>query len=78
MARNPWSAISAGRVMFADLRGLQSAWTCDRREFIGRHGTLARPAALTGLSPLSQRVGAGLDPCCALQTSIELEVGEAR
>jgi len=76
MASNPWSAVSAGRVMFADLRGRQSDWTCDRREFIGRHGTLARPAALTGPWPLSQRVGAGLDPCVALQTSVELEVGE--
>ena len=47
MASNPWSAASAGHVMFADLRGQQNAWTCDRREFIGRHGTLARPAALS-------------------------------
>ena len=65
MASNPWGAVSAGGVMFADLRGQQSAWTCDRREFIGRHGTLARPAALAGSAQLSQRVGAGLDPCCA-------------
>ena len=75
MASNPWSAASAGHVMFADLRGQQNAWTCDRREFIGRHGTLARPAALAGPLPLSRRVGAGLDPCCALQTSVELEAG---
>ncbi len=78
MASNPWSAASAGHVMFADLRGQQSDWTCDRLEFLGRHGTLARPAALARSTPLSQRVGAGLDPCCALQTSIELEVGESR
>ncbi len=76
MACNPWSAASAGHLMFADLRGQQNAWTCDRREFIGRHGTLASPAALTGPLPLSRRVGAGLDPCCALQTSVELEVDE--
>ena len=63
--------------MFVDLRGQQSAWTCDRREFIGRHGTLADPAALARSSPLSQRAGAGLDPCCALQAAVELEAGEA-
>ncbi len=76
MACNPWSAVSAGGVMFADLRGKQNAWTCDRREFIGRHGTLARPVALAGPAPLSRRVGAGLDPCLVLQTSVELEADE--
>ena len=76
LARNPWRTWSAGRMVFADLGGRQEAWTCDRREFIGRHGTLARPAALVGLAPLSRRVGAGLDPCCALQTFIELAADE--
>ena len=77
LARNPWGSLSAGRVAFADLRGRQDAWTCDRREFLGRHGTLARPAALLGLAPLGKRGGAGLDPCCALQTSIELAADES-
>jgi cyclic beta-1,2-glucan synthetase len=72
-ARNPWSAASGGHVAFADLSGEQTSWTCDRREFLGRHGTLKNPAALSNLAPLSKRVGAGLDPCCALQTSIRLE-----
>ena len=76
LARNPWSAVADGHVAFADLRGQQQAWTCDRREFIGRHGTLARPAGLAGLGSLAQRAGAGLDPCWALQTSIELEPGQ--
>jgi cyclic beta-1,2-glucan synthetase len=78
LVRNPWGNISAGRVAFADLGGLQDAWTCDRREFLGRHGTLARPAALLGLASLRQRAGAGLDPCCALQASIELAPDESR
>ncbi len=77
LASNPWSVVSAGGVLFADLRGKQTDWTCDRREFLGRHGTLARPAALTGSLRLSRRVGAGLDPCCVLQTSFELEAGES-
>ena len=36
------------RVAFADLGGRQTAWTGDRREFLGRNGTLDNPAALAG------------------------------
>jgi cyclic beta-1,2-glucan synthetase len=75
-ARNPWNATFGARVAFSDLAGRQTDWTADRREFIGRHGTLAEPAALFGTLPLSRRVGAGLDPCGALQTSIALAPGE--
>src|SRR5262245_38905948 len=76
LARNPWSAGFADRVAFADLAGHQLAWTGDRTEFIGRNGTLAHPAALTGDAPLSNRVGGGLDPCGVLQARVELRAGE--
>jgi cyclic beta-1,2-glucan synthetase len=76
LARNPWNAAFASRVAFADLEGLQTHWTADRCEFLGRHGTLARPLALLSRVPLSQRVGAGFDPCCALQAPVQLEPGE--
>lgn len=72
LARNPWSNEFGGRVAFADLGGRQLAWTGDRTEFLGRSGTLDHPAALAGGAPLSNRVGAGLDPCGALQTQLEL------
>jgi cyclic beta-1,2-glucan synthetase len=71
-ARNPWNMSFGSRVAFADLRGVQSDWTGDRREFIGRNGELADPAALAGSAPLSKKVGAGLDPCAAMRTKIEL------
>ena len=71
-ARNAWNAAFGSRVAFADLNGCQRDWTGDRREFIGRNGTLASPAALAGATALSKTVGAGLDPCGALRTNIKL------
>ena len=71
-ARNPWNAAFGSRVAFADLGGRQTEWTGDRREFIGRNGTLESPAALAGTAPLAGTVGAGLDPCGALRTKIVL------
>ena len=72
-ARNPWDAAFGTRVAFADLAGRQSQWTADRGEFLGRHGTLEMPAALATRAPLGKRAGAGLDPCCAMLTSVDLE-----
>jgi cyclic beta-1,2-glucan synthetase len=75
LARNPWNMTFGTRVAFADLGARQTAWTGDRREFLGRNGTLDNPAALAGEELLSKRVGAGLDPCAALQAPVELEPG---
>ena len=69
-ARNPWSTQSGEQIAFADMRGQQTSWTGDRREFLGPYGRLAAPRALTSLTTLSNRTGAGLDPCCALQTTL--------
>ena len=75
-AGNSWRTEFRNRVAFADLAGRQSSWTGDRKEFLGRNGALASPAALAGGAPLSDRVGAGLDPCCAMQTRIDLKPDE--
>ena len=74
-ARNPWNAAFGSRAAFLDMRGAQSDWTGDRREFIGRNGTLGRPAALRSAAPMSKAVGAGLDPCAAMRTHVELPIG---
>jgi len=75
-ARSAWGGEFGGRIAFADLGGRQHSWSGDRTEFLGRNGVPERPAALQRGGPLSGRVGAGLDPCAALQTSLELRPGE--
>ena len=77
-ARNPWSSSFGYRIAFADMSGHQDDWTGDRREFIGRNGTLASPEALTSSSAFSNTTGAGLDPCAALKTTITIPPGESR
>ena len=72
LAHNPWNPAFGAPVAFADLGGRQTSWTGDRREFIGRNGALTAPAALVTRGPFSGALGAGLDPCAALQTTIEL------
>ncbi len=74
-ARNAWSGEFGERIAFADLAGKQTSFTGDRTEFIGRNGTPGRPKSLELSHSLSGTVGAGLDPCAALQTSIELRAG---
>jgi cyclic beta-1,2-glucan synthetase len=76
LARNPWSVDFPARVAFMDMRGKQLTACGDRAEFLGKHGSLAEPAALLTPDPLSNRAGAGYDPCGALQTSLRLSPGE--
>ena len=75
-ARSAWGGEFGGRVAFLDLGGRQNSWSGDRTEFLGRNGVATRPAALQRGGPLSGRVGAGLDPCAALQTVLELRPNE--
>ncbi|HVH05728.1 MAG TPA: phosphorylase, partial [Myxococcota bacterium] len=75
-ARNAWNGEFAERTAFADLGGRQTSWTGDRLEFLGRNASPDHPVGLEGGDELSGRTGAGLDPCAALRTEVELAPGE--
>ncbi|MDD4016573.1 MAG: glucoamylase family protein [Kiritimatiellae bacterium] len=77
LARNPYSRIFPQRVAFASCSEPEVVMSGDRTEFIGRNGTLARPAALFRQS-LSGRTGARYDPAAVLQTFCDLAPGETR
>jgi cyclic beta-1,2-glucan synthetase len=77
LARNPYNEDFAGRVGFAAASERPRSATSDRLEFLGRFGSLRRPAALDRAA-LAGRFGAGLDPCAALQVNVTLQPGEER
>jgi cyclic beta-1,2-glucan synthetase len=77
IAKNPYNTEFPERVAFFDAEAINKTFTGDRNEFIGRNGSLRNPAALSR-TRLSGRVGAGLDPCAAIQVSVELAPGEEK
>ena len=76
-ARNPYNGDFPGRVAFFNVDEATRTVTCDRTEFLGRNGLPGQPATMTR-ARLSGRVGAGLDPCAALQVQVDLADGEER
>ncbi|MCP5245424.1 MAG: cyclic beta 1-2 glucan synthetase [Burkholderiales bacterium] len=77
LARNHYNTDYSGRIAFLDVNDETRTLTGDRKEFIGRNGCLSRPAALKR-QRLSGKVGAGLDPCGAVQVTFDLSDGEDR
>ncbi|KVW97102.1 NdvB [Thiobacillus denitrificans] len=76
-ARNAYGRECANRVVFAQVSERERSVSGNRTEFIGRNGSLASPAAMRR-KRLSGRTGAGLDPCAAIQSRIELAAGQER
>ncbi len=76
-AHVPYNTEFPGRCAFFDVDDADRTFTCDRTEFIGRNGSLEHPAAMAR-THLSGRVGAGLDPCAAIQVGCELAGGQER
>jgi cellobiose phosphorylase len=76
-ARNAYHSEFGSRVGFFDVDDASRTLTGDRSEFFGRNGDLACPDAMTR-ARLSGRLGAGFDPCGAIQVPFELAVGQER
>ncbi len=76
-ARNPYNPEFSDRVAFFDVDSPTRNVTGDRAEFIGRNRSLQNPAAMQR-ARLSGKVGAGLDPCAAIQVGFDLAEGQTR
>jgi len=76
LAFNHYRKTFGDHVTFLSCSPSPISYTGNRKEFIGRNESLASPDALKRIQ-LSQTTGAGMDPCFALQTSVELYSGES-
>jgi cyclic beta-1,2-glucan synthetase len=76
-ARNAYNTEFTDRTAFFDVDAATRTVSGDRTEFIGRNGSLQNPAAMARVR-LSGKVGAGLDPCAAIQVPFELVAGQER
>ena len=70
-----WNPEFGACVAFLSSSHVTHGFTCDRTEFLGRHGSTGNPAGLQRMG-LSGRSGPGIDPCAALQIHLELDAQE--
>jgi len=77
LARNYYNTEFPDRIAFIDVADGTRSLTGDRKEFLGRNGSVSQPAALKR-ARLSGKVGAGLDPCGAVQVAFDLADGQER
>ena len=75
-ARNFFDLQFASHVAFCAMSERVVEHTGNRREFIGRNGSVSAPAGLD--RSLSGTTGAGIDPCAALRCVLDLAPGETR
>jgi cyclic beta-1,2-glucan glucanotransferase len=77
LAHNSYDSYFSRYVAFAAMSEPLTAFTSDRREFLGRNGSTSNPRALER-GGLTGRTGPSVDPCAALQTELTLDPGESR
>src|SRR5439155_12949940 len=74
-ARNFYNPEFCECITFATSAPTPASFTGDRAVFIGRNRSLRDPAAMEH-ARLTGNVGAGLDPCAAVQVAVEIEPGD--
>ncbi|WP_337010547.1 GH36-type glycosyl hydrolase domain-containing protein [Pantoea sp. AS142] len=77
MANNFYGSNGGERTAFFAVNDPLSTVTGNRREFLGRNGSLHAPAAIK-MRRLSGQTGAGLDPCAALQSTATIIDGDQK
>ena len=73
-ARNSYNPEFCDCITFATSAPTPTSFTADRAVFVGRNRSLRDPAAMEH-ERLTGDVGAGLDPCAAVQVMVEIEPG---
>jgi cellobiose phosphorylase len=76
-AKNSYNNEFANRIAFMSSSSDNKVFTCDRKEFIGRNGSMANPAALSRKN-LAGQCGGGFDPCGAIQSILSLNSDEEK
>src|SRR5258708_6239161 len=74
-SRNSYNPEFCECITFATSTPTPASFTGDRAAFIGRNRSLRDPAAMQHVR-LTGDIGAGLDPCAALQVVVEIDPGE--
>ena len=77
LATNHYTSNGGERTAFFAVTGAHCSVSGDRREFFGRAGSPASPAAMKN-QRLSDRTGAAMDPCGAVQSATTLIDGDQR
>src|SRR3546814_6906487 len=77
VASTPFGNDFFDRTAFFNTDATARTVTGARSEFIGRNGSLQDPDAMRR-TRLSGKLGPALDPCAAIQVSIELVAGQTR
>ena len=77
LATNHYTDSDGERTAFFAVTGVHCSLSGDRRDFLGRNGSTASPAALL-VERLPDKTGSGLDPCAAVQSATKLIDGDQR
>lgn len=75
-AKNPYNTYFGDKIAYCKVfGGEETSYTGDRMEFIGVDGSIDDPNGMKG-EGLSNKLGAGMDPCIAINKKISLNPGE--